>query len=43
MEFERVFKKELADDAFDIDGSDTELEKRLMEEFSREFNNMDSN
>ena len=44
MDFERVFGKEAAeDDDFDIDASDTEVEKRMMEEYTREFQVMDSN
>ncbi len=42
MEFEKAFGKDLDDD-FDVDASDTELEKRLIEEYSREFNVMNDN
>ena len=42
VEFERAFGMGGGtgiddDDEFDLDGSDTEMEKRLMEEYAREF------
>ena len=46
MDFEKTFGKDLLnddDDGFDVDASDTELEKRLIEEYSREFNVMNDN
>jgi len=47
MDFERAFGGRdttlLEDDEFDIDGSDTELEKQQMEFYMREFNAMNDN
>jgi hypothetical protein len=47
VEFDRVFGKGNTglddDDEFDLDASDTEMEKRLMEEYAREFSTMNDN
>ena len=46
MDFERVFghaNDDNDDDDFDLDASDTEMEKRIMEEYTREFQVLDSN
>jgi len=46
MDFERAFGGKdatLLDDEFDLDASDTELEKQQMEEYMREFNGMNDN
>ena len=46
MDFEKAFGGRdtlLQDDEFDIDGSDTELEKQQMEFYMREFNAMNDN
>jgi hypothetical protein len=45
MEFERAFggKDATLLDEFDLDASDTELEKQQMEEYMREFNGMNDN
>ena len=46
MDFERAFGGRdtlLQDDEFDIDASDTELEKQQMEFYMREFNAMNDN
>ena len=46
MDFEKAFGSKdavLLDDEFDLDASDTELEKRQMEDYMREFNMMSDN
>jgi len=45
MDFERAFggKDTLLDDEFDLDASDTELEKQQMEFYMQEFNAMNDN